>query len=365
MITLITGTPGAGKTLYAVSELLGGEYAGRPLYVDGIPDLLLDHEVTEESATWHEWIPEGKDAVLVVDECQRVWRPRSFGKNVPEGVAAMETHRHMGVDIVLITQHPNLLDANIRRLVGRHIHVRRLWGFNRTMVYEWDGATDPQRTSTAVSRSWTYPKKAFTWYKSATAHTARKQRVPIALYLLVGAIIGVPLVAFMGYQAFFSRFTDDETVIPLAQEEPAMRGALAAALPRSSEPETSEIEFTPDDFLPSDPRYPEMAPAYRELLEVKTYPKVAACVVYEEKFGCNCWTQQGTPIFIPNDDCRQRVAQGNPFDPYRDESQPPENTYGPALDRAETSEIPLPPLPVNRRIKVPDAPEYRYLTDAG
>lgn len=335
MITLITGTPGAGKTLYAVAELLGTEYAGRPLYVDGIPELLLEHEPAQDPLEWHEWIPQGKDAVLVVDECQRVWRPRHYGKEVPPSVSAFETHRHMGVDIVLITQHPNLLDSNVRRLVGRHIHVRRLWGWNRTMVYEWDGATDPARTSTAVSRSWTYPKKAFTWYKSATAHTARKQRVPVALYLLVGCVVGIPLAGYLAVQSFKGRFMDEPApeIVATASAAPGGMGGLPTAPPVRSvdvPKPTGSIQWAPDDFLPSDPRYPEQAPAYAHLLEVRTYPKVSACMVRLETKQCQCWTQQGTPIFIPPDDCQQRIVQGNPFDPYRDESQSAYNQFATA-----------------------------------
>ena len=40
MITLITGSPGAGKTLYMVSMLAKNkEFEGRRIFVDGIPDL--------------------------------------------------------------------------------------------------------------------------------------------------------------------------------------------------------------------------------------------------------------------------------------------------------------------------------------
>jgi len=321
MITLITGTPGAGKTLYAVSELLGGEYAGRPLYVDGIPELLLDHEIAQDPLEWHDWIPAGKDAVLVVDECQRVWRPRHYGKDVPPSVAAFETHRHMGVDVVLITQHPNLLDSNVRRLVGRHIHVRRLWGMNRTMVYEWDSATDPQRTSTAISRSWSYPKKAFNWYKSATAHTARKNRMPVAVFLFIAAMIGVPLAGYAGYTALFDRFDGDPSVQPDAANSPdtASWGASPPHLPYQDNA-VDAVSWDSDKFLPRDPLYPESAPAYDHLAEVKTFPQVAGCIAGEKR-GCQCYTQQGSRVWLPERECLDRV-ESHPFNPYRENPAP-------------------------------------------
>lgn len=313
MITLITGTPGAGKTLYAVAELLGGEYAGRPLYVDGIPELLLDHEIAQDPLDWQDWIPQGKDAVLVVDECQRVWRPRHYGKEVPPSVSAMETHRHMGVDVVLITQHPNLLDSNVRRLVGRHIHVRRLWGMSRTMVYEWDGATDPQRTSTAIARQWKYPKKAFNWYKSATAHTARKQRMPASIWLFAIAFLGVPICAYLGYQTFFSRFSADDTVT--AAIAPALGDAngLPVAPPAPGKLEPVEKEFNALDLIPRDQRFAYSAPVYDHLTEVVAFPKLRACIHMPEKDTCTCYSQQGTDLQVPHSTCIDHLERW-PFD---------------------------------------------------
>ncbi|MBK6279115.1 MAG: hypothetical protein IPF57_13690 [Gammaproteobacteria bacterium] len=92
MITLITGTPGAGKTAWIVAELL--KIQGRALYVDGIPELQISHEVAGPLDDWMTWAPDG--ALIVVDECQRIWRPRGTGSKVPESVSALETHRHRG-----------------------------------------------------------------------------------------------------------------------------------------------------------------------------------------------------------------------------------------------------------------------------
>lgn len=197
MITLITGTPGAGKSLYTVSELLRKQYAGRRLCVSGIPDLVLDHEplTDDQAANWHVHLrPED---VLVVDEAQRLWRPRGSGASTPPGVAAMEVHRSgHSVDIVLITQHPGLLDANIRKLVGRHIHLRNVWGMSRALTYEWSEATDPARTRNAQVKPWAYPKDAFKLYKSAQVHTKRGQRPPLIFFGVVLLVLSLP---FLGW----------------------------------------------------------------------------------------------------------------------------------------------------------------------
>ncbi len=203
MIYLITGVPGSGKSLYAVAELLpklakevvkhaDGTEVRRRLVVDGIPDLKLDHAMMAPSeiedkgritceghgmANWHEWCQPGD--VLVVDEVQRYLRPRALGVTPPPCIKELETHRHKGVDFVFITQRPGLIDQNIRQLVGRHQHVRRIFGFNRAIIYDWDGCqADTHRVAGASKSVWSYPRRAFADYKSAELHTKQRQKIP-------------------------------------------------------------------------------------------------------------------------------------------------------------------------------------------
>jgi zona occludens toxin len=207
MLTLITGVPGSGKSLYGVWELLrpmqtatvevDGQPVKRVLYTN-IKNLLLDHELIngDNLNNWHEWAKPG--ALIAFDEVQEVWRPRAMGSKVPDCIAKLETHRHMAVDMVLITQHPNLLDQNIRRLVGRHLHVRRVANMPLAIVYEWDHCSNPSQVRNAMSsRPWRYPgKKGYSLYKSAEAHTKVPRRMPgvvVALGLiLAGLAYAVP-----------------------------------------------------------------------------------------------------------------------------------------------------------------------------
>lgn len=212
MIYLITGVPGSGKTLYVVSTLLktlmkdvvtDGAKVSRRLVVDGIPDLGIDHEMMDGSvvddkgalscpgfglANWPDWVRPGD--VVLVDEVQRYWRPRTMGAKVPPSIQSLETHRHLGIDVVLITQSPMLIDQNVRRLVGRHIHVRRLFGGSRAVLYDWDGCSaDVHRTKGATSSYWSYPKDAFALYKSSELHTKQRLKIPPWVVLPVLAVI--------------------------------------------------------------------------------------------------------------------------------------------------------------------------------
>lgn len=315
MITLITGTPGAGKTLYALAEVYQ-QFAGRAVYVDGIPDLQLDHEQplgpvedAQTGASYADWLPEG--AVLIVDECQRIWRPRAANSKVPDGVRAMETHRHHGHDLVLITQHPNLLDGNVRRLIGRHLHVRRVWGWNRALVYEWDQASDPNRVSTATKSSWAYPKTAFGLYKSASVHTARGQRPPWLLYMIFIAPIVVVLIGYQVYASIRARTTPQISPAGLASAAQPAQTGLTHGVARPV-------------FDPREPGRPDTAPAYDALLQqVRAVPTPAACIASATR--CQCYTSQATSYQIPEAECREIVRLGR-YDPYY---QPPPPTITP------------------------------------
>lgn len=307
MITLITGTPGAGKTLYTISQLLP-EFKDRKIFIDGIPDLLIDHELASgEVNKWKSWLPSG--AVLVVDECQRIWRTRGTGSQVPEGVAAMETHRHTGNDIVLITQHPNLLDANVRRLVGRHLHVRRLFGWNRAIVYEWDSATDPSKVGNAVKRSFNYPKSAFSLYKSAETHNKRGQALPLPIVFALVALVLIPVLGYYAYSRTMGKPPE------VATKPDALTAALAQTV---AAPVSRFVANIPENLdlsmLPVDHGNIYSAPLFAPVVPAVVAPVITACISNDTM--CKCYSQQATVIWVPEPQCRARVA-GSYYDPYQ------------------------------------------------
>lgn len=208
MITIITGTPGAGKTLYTIAKLIKsvlGTTVTRTLddgtkeeiprrVVTNINGLLLDHELIDASPEqglngWHTWAKPGD--YIVFDEVQKPWPPRPAGSKVPPWIEALETHRHMGVDFVLITQNPMLIDRNVTALAGRHIHVRRFGGIGAAMTYEWDHCSRSLLYSKALSKgTWKYDKSVFKLYKSSELHTKPQSKIPPLVYVIGLAIAG-------------------------------------------------------------------------------------------------------------------------------------------------------------------------------
>ncbi len=208
MITLITGTPGSGKTAYALDMMLRLQKLdnSRKLFVHGIPELKVPHEIVVcdsktcdycttltdrdsylQAQNWHEWADQG--AIFFFDEVQNIHRPRHSSAAVPECVATYEVHRHRGLDFFMITQNPSLIDLNVRALVSRHIHLTSTWA--RRVQHEWAQCkTDiSSTTDESIKSNYKLPKDVFKLYKSASLHTSVNRKKPFVLYALPVLVI--------------------------------------------------------------------------------------------------------------------------------------------------------------------------------
>lgn len=317
MITLITGAPGSGKTLMAVAEfLLEAEQQGRHILVDGIPDLAVNHEPLPPVEQWTHEVPDAasqdgakllfnmqQGALVVIDEAQRVYRPRAVGSKVPPEVAAFETHRHQGLDFLLMTQHPGLIDSNVRNLVGRHLHIRDL-GILGRKVYEWPEAGDVKRFRDApVQRRYKLQKLAFDRYKSASLHVKPVRGIPRGLLLLA---LLVPVIIGMVWWIFHS--IDKKT--KKGKETPA-QVVQASAVPVVVDISDSMLV----EFSPRIPGRPESAPAYDQLRKVRNLPVVAGCV--QTRLRCVCHYDNGQDADLDQTQCKSWLAHP-PFDAYRE-----------------------------------------------
>lgn len=295
MITLITGTPGSGKTLFAVSQLLAGEYKTRRLLVSGIDSLTLPHELLDDDGVrrWPELVQSGD--VVVIDEVQRLWRPRAAGAKVPDDIGKLETHRHFGVDFVLITQHPMLLDQNVRRLVGRHIHVRRIFGASAALLYEWDHASDPGRIKDATTRSFRYPRSAFSLYKSAELHTKQRMRKP--LYLLA-PVVAAGLIAWFGpgaYRALSGHVVSEKNAgaAPVASSASSTSSSSSRSSVAGSEPAASSARAASSQFTPG-------TAAVEQTAQQTAQP--AGCVRTPDGH-CRCYDERAVPVPVHEGMC--------------------------------------------------------------
>lgn len=306
MITLITGLPGAGKTLYAlayVEQLAQRE--GRTVYYSGVADLRLGWI---EMAKPEEWYTVEANSIVVLDEAQRLFRPRGVGAQTPRYVSELETHRHRGIDVVLITQHPKLCDANVRRLIGRHFHVVRTFGMKRATVHEWGELKEDCERSRedSVRHEWSYPVALFNAYKSAEVHT-HKARVPARVFLLLAVPLLLALCVFLvarWWSAAPERMKAKDEKKVVAASGQAASGVIGGG--------KGVGRVSVDEFLTLHrPRVEGLAytaPVYDDVTKPVRAPYPAACVASNGR--CRCYSDQGTGLDMPEALCGQIVERG-------------------------------------------------------
>lgn len=321
MIVLITGLPGAGKTLWALNWVNDKSVKeSRPVFYSGISDLTLPWtEIQPER-----WMDAPANSIIVIDECQRVFRPRMHGATVPAHVSELETHRHRGIDIVLITQHPMLLDSNARRLVGLHFHSVRKFGTASSTVHEWASVKEncDKNRDDSTRHQFVYPKSSFTWYKSAEVHT-HKARIPGRIYVIVAMLllaVGVVLFLVHRFQSRLSPSDAPATLQPHGPGAPASSASEPSSNPFGPDfsrmtggpVEQGDRPLTPLEYAKRyTPRLAGLeytAPAYDELTRPTSAPYPAACVATST--ACRCFSQQATRLAVPDALCRSIVAGG-------------------------------------------------------
>jgi zona occludens toxin len=198
MITLITGTPGAGKTLYAVQHIVKELLPQKRLIFSNINGLRIPQVMdcgADGPFRWEEY-PDG--TIFVFDEVQHQWPAERRVSEVPPSVKALDTHRHRGMDFVLVTQSPMGIDPRVRRLIGRHIHLHRPLNGSYARVMDWPTVQNDPNPPTAYDdgarQFFKYPKELFDLYDSASLHTMRPRfpwrlAGPVAFLLLIVGVI--------------------------------------------------------------------------------------------------------------------------------------------------------------------------------
>lgn len=348
MMTLFTGNPGAGKTASMI-DLVMRELGNRPVFVhfDEAERIRPEQTLLAESLkiphtrcnarNWFDEVPDG--AVLLIDEAQGPFRPRGSGSAVPKAVQAFETHRHAGIDIFMTTQGPRLVDANLRALFGRHVHIRDK-GWMGRWWYEWTECnTELNWKKCENKRRYKLPKRVFDFYKSANEHTTAPRKIPPVLFLAAGAIL------LCGYLLFsaFHKPAAEEKKLPAAAHAGMAAGTVAAPA-HSQAPKIYDY----GEFIPRLSSRPETAPAFDELRKVVNMPTVSGGVCY--RGSCTCFTQQGTHAGLSHDECKDWMAR-RPFDPYTVAPPVPQVVAQKPLEPAKEGEegprsVPMPAAPI-------------------
>ena len=206
MLRLITGIPGAGKTLYAVSLLKKAveENASLPpneqrkIYSD-ITGLNMDG-IDLPPLDWRETPPR---SLLVYDEAQfhKPFQP-TRGLSAFDYIQQLTIHRKTGHEIWYITQDPKRLHNNILDMVEQHHHLDRPYGAKLATIFKFRGVERITKSEAAKERAesktlFNYDKKLFSLYQSSQVDDGIKLRLPPKLIFFVS--LPILLIAFSAY----------------------------------------------------------------------------------------------------------------------------------------------------------------------
>lgn len=223
MITLLEGTPGSGKSYYAVADyLLPWLRAGRRLYVavdgfyldrlalfEGRPLSDLQKQVTlwtDRMAIPSLLLTIEPGSAICLDEAQTIFRAR---EKVPSDVLRwLETHRHYGVDLLLMAQDYRQLTSGVTRLVESTIKFRRMERFGMTRRFQGFVRGNPEETEIIRTLLGTYDPKIYAYYSSyATGGIREERRMKTVLsspLLIIGLVGLVGALGFISWGTWFS-----------------------------------------------------------------------------------------------------------------------------------------------------------------
>lgn len=342
MITLITGVPGSGKTLSVVSDLakkVKKEWADRKIFTHGIPELTIPTEKIPEGHTINDmnvWLqyPENNGSVVIIDEAQNIFPPRSSGSKTPELVEWLHVHRHSGVDIILITQMPGRIDKQVRDLVGAHYHIHKT-PLGVRMRYFWDYCENSPKSGMKNARPEVYKfdKKAFGLYKSAEIHTKVKTPKSRVLWVIPVALVVFGFTAYMGYSLLSglgsSEKVDSEnssvSVVDVPSDDLKKivkdKSVVAGQEIGGQIAPSQNKNLTEEMLKPKIDGLVESKPLYDNVRQVKQLEYPVACIS-GGKSGCSCYSSQGTVIKeIDKKTCNDYAKNGMPFNPYKENSR--------------------------------------------
>jgi len=217
MIHLITGRPGHGKNIYALTFLEKEGFINydkesktfsstidRPLFFIAFDSIDVKDATTAKYEDLDN-LPEDQESenrskfpdnsVIVIDEAHR-YSPRSSNRSGFTGfVSFLKIHRHFGFDFIFITQSQKDLNIDIRNLVENHFRVNRPFGTQKSFVNHYLGAetTENKQPVKQSSKPFVLDKRFFEVYKSASIHNY-KSSIPKKYYVFI-----VLFIIFIGF----------------------------------------------------------------------------------------------------------------------------------------------------------------------
>ncbi len=206
MIELYEGVPGSGKSYHAICEkFLPWVKQGRRLYiaVDGIYLDRLSLFTGIELSVLEQQITLWKDSVevlqafphvepgsaVIIDEAQTVFR--SMQKVEPGLLRWLETHRHYGVDILLMSQDFRQMSQGVTRLIEATVKFRKLAFVGLAKKYQGKVRGNPEDNEVIRAFVGTYSPAVYAYYSSYAAAAIREEKRSHTVFKSARVAIGI------------------------------------------------------------------------------------------------------------------------------------------------------------------------------
>lgn len=341
-LNVITGTLGAGKTLFAIeqADLLVSSGQAAVVYQLGInePDTRKLPHLPFPIEEWADRADKGelKNAVIIVDEFHK-WMPSRGPGRPPKWIEEMAESRRRDVRWILLTQSGDFDHFLKGTRLNKHFHLSRKGFLNRSTIYEWserfvnNPADNQIARKEAVMTNWWHPKKYYDWYVSAAAHRF-KIRLPLRAW---AALLLIPVIFYFALNGakFMGGVVSGKglaAIAPAGSPGPSTPGmgqgmgeGAGMAYGGSGGERGSAIRPTSNageyltQFEPVVAHMPWSASVYQGR-EVVSQPEIYCMSSgHDGMDGCNCYSEQGTKLSrIPVEICRV-VAREGVYNPYR------------------------------------------------
>ena len=329
-ITAITAFPGSFKTTRTVWWIEQAIAQGEAVYVCNLNGIKIKGVIPWEDPTkWRE-LPPG--SVLVVDEAQRFFRARRGGEP-PSYITDMETIRHEGVRLIVVTQKITYLDSHLRGLIGLHEHMLREDGDDFATIVRCNGVME--NTDELIKRKnlahydhekWKPEKRLFELFDSAQVHTVKKvvkAKYKRGALLLAGCAAAAALAFGLIFWDGASTANAQDSAGPTAATPPPP-GAVRATRDDNPDEEPLTVEEYAAQLVPRIPEAPYSAPIF-DGASVEAKPAVY-CMASEAGEGrpssCTCLTEQGTRYQVEPLTCVQIARHGGIYNPFKRPTEP-------------------------------------------
>lgn len=385
---LITGQPGNGKTLYAVSLILEAKKTGRPIYsningldIDGVEPIPvnvkgeLDWTLTEQG----DEATGVFGALVVYDETQKLpyfaYKSKEKLSSNPL-ITKLEDHRHFAYDFIFITQSPKFLHLHLLELVNEHYHVKRPMNRAQAEIHKHRGYSMNPETVAAQERAedifkFAYPKELFQYYKSTEIVTNSKIQIPKyikkLIFIIVACLLGIIyLVFFKDNQIFGHMMGKDKEPkkVETTQSKDSTGGLIANAVTGAKPDLNIECRKGVNVEKPEcvawfnnltksngsvasmsmngqqvqyDPTQPFKTEQIQEQITytVSSKPVFSGCTKINGKY--QAYTQQGTKIEVKQSDCKNLIEHNDR--PYNYFAQDQNNGFNTQANNTTNNQI--------------------------